>query len=480
MKMIKLIKYFIIPTFTLIIFLIVNGALLKHHYLGGDQLKTFRNISSFFAEIPSSLKKIYVARKEIAYNLKRGRATDALIMKSPDNQVKSEISDQEKLLINQNQTGDLHDRFRIINTDYKKDALLVLPRYNSDLSKTIIEIIDLNNYKILKTYNFDIANILSKIDRSKTDATWPPRPGTWTPNRAMFQQPKLKDDGSIISIFARAIFKFDKCGEIIWKIDDQFYHHSLQIINYDEDEILVTGTTYPYTKKFSKLSKMKGFLEDAIYKFKNGKVVYKKSILEIFVENNYMNDQALLAYHDPLHLNDAEIAKKTGKYWNKDDIFLSLRDISQIIHYRPSTNKIVNIIKGPFAQQHDVDLHYPNKISIFNNSNKLTDDDESSEILFYDLENKSFEKVDYKFPINPDTWEIYNFKTRSNGLVNNLKDGSTSLEEHNKGRIFYFDKDKNLIWVYFNENDLGWHSIIEDKEFIENFKKNISSNTCKS
>ena len=484
MKMIKLIKYLIIFTFTFIIFLIANGAILKHHYLGGDQLKTFRNISSFFAEIPSNLKKIYVARKSIVYNLKKNRALDAPIMR-PTQDTKTgkwksiyNITHQGKILINLNKTGDLHDRFRILNTDYKKDALLVLPRYSNDLSKTIIEIIDLNNYKILKTYNFDIANILSKIDRSKTDADWPPKPGTYTSTRAMFQQPMLKDNGSIITIFARAIFKFDKCGKIIWKNDDQNYHHSLQIINYEEDEILVTGSKYPYTKKFNKLQK--GFLEDAIYKLKNGKVVYKKSILEIFVENNYMNDQALLNYHDPLHLNDAEIAKKTGKYWNKDDIFLSLRDISQIIHYRPSTNKIVNMIKGPFAQQHDVDLHYPNKISIFNNSNKLTDDDESSEILFYDFENKSYKKVDYKFPINPDSWKIYNFKTKSNGLVNNLKDGSTSLEEHNKGRIFYFDKDKDLIWVYFNENQLGWHSIIEDQEFIENFKKNISSNTCKS
>ena len=478
MKMIKLIKYFIIPTFTLVIFLIINGAILKHHYLGGDQLKTFRNIASFFAEIPSNLKKIYVARKDIAYNLKRGRATDAPIMEDlTKNEVQPAAIDDELKIIG-NQTGVLHDRFRIINVSYKKDALLVLPRYSNDLSKTIIEIIDLNNYKILKTYNFDIANILSKIDRAKTDAGWPPRPGTYTSTRAMFQQPMLKDNGSIITIFARAIFKFDKCGKIIWKNDDQNYHHSLQIINYEEDEILVTGSKYPYTKKFNRLQK--GFLEDAIYKLKNGKVVYNKSILEIFVENNYMNDRALLNYHDPLHLNDAEIAKKTGKYWNKDDIFLSLRDISQIIHYRPSTNKIVNIIKGPFAQQHDVDLHYPNKISIFNNNNKITNDDQSSEILLYDFENKSFKKVDYKFPINPDSLEMYNFKTKSNGLVNNLKDGSTSLEEHNKGRIFYFDKDKNLIWVYINENQLGWHSIIEDQEFIKIFKKNISYNTCKN
>ena len=40
--------------------------------------------------------------------------------------------------------------------------------------------------------------------------------------------------------------------------------------------------------------------------------------------------------------------------WKKGDLFISIRNQSALIHYRPETNKVINYIKGPFYMQHDI------------------------------------------------------------------------------------------------------------------------------
>ena len=61
-------------------------------------------------------------------------------------------------------------------------------------------------------------------------------------------------------------------------------------------------------------------------------------------------------YPDPIHLNDIEPILKDGPFWKKGDVFLSIRDQSMIVLFRPTTNKILNVIQGPFNMQHDIDI----------------------------------------------------------------------------------------------------------------------------
>ena len=51
---------------------------------------------------------------------------------------------------------------------------------------------------------------------------------------------------------------------------------------------------------------------------------------------------------DPIHLNDIQPVNFNGDYWEKGDVFLSLRNQSMIVLYRPSTNQIVWKTQGPF------------------------------------------------------------------------------------------------------------------------------------
>ena len=52
---------------------------------------------------------------------------------------------------------------------------------------------------------------------------------------------------------------------------------------------------------------------------------------------------------DPFHLNDIQPALETTENWLQGDLFLSIRDQSMVMHYRPSTNEVINIIEGSFV-----------------------------------------------------------------------------------------------------------------------------------
>merc|ERR1712093_251491 len=143
----------------------------------------------------------------------------------------------------------------------------------------------------------------------------------------------------------------------------------------------------PQSKYVTKYA-LKDFLDDSITKINtNGKILYNKSVTEILIENNIVPENfALKSYlskvDDPIHLNDIEPALSDTEYWKKGDVFLSPRHQSAIIHYRPSTNKVINYITGPFAEQHDVDIISNSEISIFDNNNFVVDN-EYSEIVIY-------------------------------------------------------------------------------------------------
>ena len=158
-------------------------------------------------------------------------------------------------------------------------------------------------------------------------------------------------------------------------------------------------------------------------------------------------------------------------------MFISIRHQSAIIHYRPSTNKVINYITGPFAQQHDVDIISDKEISIFNNNNFFVDND-YSEVLIYNFETNKFRKL-----FN-DQLQRENFKTSSEGLSHIFKDGSLMVEEQNHGRIILFNNKGEKEWEFVNKDknsDIGiisWSKVIEDELFFENFKLMVKNKQC--
>jgi len=443
-------KFFTYSVFLVIFLSIVGsilfGSLLRHHYMGGESVQSLQNIAVFFAEIPSKAKDIINYR---SFNLNK---------LTPLTKHKDKIR-FEQFIPN------------------KRNALLVLPRYDHSLSRSVVDVVDLNNFEVIHTYKHNIPEMNAKIQNTEE---FPELKISYSPIRFRYFHPLILKDGSLIGINDGPSYKIDFCSNLKWINDEERFHHSQNIDH--EGNIWVGGSMNPVSKYVKKYS-LKDYQDHSIIKINvDGKILYNKSITEILIENNIVSDNfALNSYlteeKDPIHLNDIEPALSDTEYWKQGDVFISLRNQSSIVHYRPSTNKVINYITGPFARQHDVDIISDKEISIFNNNNFVVDN-EHSEVVIYNFETDEFRKL-----FN-DQLQKNNFKTESEGLSHIFNDGALMVEEQNHGRILLFNNNGEKEWEFVNKDkngDIGivsWSRIIEDKLFIEKFKSLVESRKC--
>ena len=359
--------------------------------------------------------------------------------------------------------------------NFKRNALLVLPRYDHHLSRSIVEIIDLYDFKVLHTYKHDIDEMNKQVQNIKE---FPRINIDNAPIRFRYMHPVILKDGSLISDSSGPLFKIDLCSNLLWINDEEVFHHSKELNH--ENDIWSVGYLNP-TSRLMKNIIFKDVNDDAIIKINtDGKIIYKKSVNEILIENKKGDMVNRLGLNnDPIHINDIEPALFNSKYWNKGDVFISSRFLSAIIHFRPSTNEVINFLTGPFSQQHDVDIISDKEISIFNNNNFISHE-EYSEIIIY-----NFEKKEYKKMFN-DQLLKENFKTYSEGLSHIFEDGSLIVEEQNHGRLILFNKEGYKEWEFVNKDingDIGithWIRVIEDELFIEKFKTLVENKKCKN
>jgi len=307
----------------------------------------------------------------------------------------------------------------------------------------------------------------------------------------MIFHPWINNDGSLVikGIMKTPLVKIDKCSNIVWLVDLPF-HHSTEKDH--EKNYWVPIIFYPnkvtagYDESHG--TKKTYFIDDGIAKVSDdGKVLFKKSVMQIFIEN----DLGHLIFpgedfsFDPIHLNDIQPVTVDGLYYKKGDVFLSLRSISMIVLYRPSSNKILWYKKFPWKYQHDVDVLDKTRISVFNGNNvkyyprivgKKVDSTRTNNVLIYDFEKdkvyNNYEKVFKKFHII----------TNTQGLQK-IIDDKIFIEESVFGRLLYSDKDGNLLFEYINRDNnnkiypLNWSRIL-GKEDIGTLINTLKEKKC--
>ena len=425
-----------------VIWTALYGSLLKHHYEGGDNLQSVQKIAVTIAEIPRTAE-------ELIKNIKKGKK----INKPP---ILTKHKDKKRF-----------EQF----IENKRNALLVLPKYDHSLNRSIVDIIDLNNFEIIHTYKHNINEMndqvmnINEFQRLKIDNA---------PIRFVYQHPLLFEDGSLTGVGGPA-YKIDFCSNLKWINDEERFHHS-QMLDY-EGNIWVGGEMNPKSKYVKEYS-VKNFIDDSIIKINtDGKILFNKSVTEILIENNLDDENIFHSGFDPIHLNDIEPVFNNTEYWKKGDVFISIRHQSAIIHYRPSSNEVINYLTGPFAQQHDVDIISDKEISIFNNNNVFVDN-KHSEVVIYNFETKKFRKL-----FN-EQLQKKNFKTVSEGLSHVFKDGALLVDESNHARIILLNNKGETEWEFINKNENGdigfvsWSRVIEDEKFIEKFKSLVKNKKC--
>lgn len=422
------------------------GVLVRHQLLGGTRFGQLSKTALFLTEMPINIKK-------------------ALL--------------QDELLIK--------DRFPLLagfnGVPNSNPSYILLSRYDGDLREGVVELIDLKTFSVLHTWNPDIDAFNQSIekvdefrflDRDNNDS------------RQLLYHPKLTKDGGLLFGWESPLRKIDACSNLIFQNAHDMFHHSIETDN--EGNIWVPSHIYPQSLPVKTIGRKsfdeKAYKDDAIVKLSpNGEILFEKSVSQIFIDNGL--EYLLFAVGDsffspdPIHLNDIQPVDFNGEFWNKGDVFLSLRNQSMILLYRPLTNKIIWKGTGLFFNQHDVDIVNEYTISVFNNNMKAfvngNSVDGNNEIIFYD-----FRKNEYSTYLNESLVKS-DVRTKKEGLSEILPNGDLFLEETNFSRILYFNADGSLRWTYLNRAEngktyrVGWSRILYNEDDFQIIKNLLQS-----
>lgn len=332
------------------------------------------------------------------------------------------------------------EKFEPINK-LEEDVKVLISYANADWKRTIA-IKNLRTGEELKTWN---------VNRLQN------------PHNRIMHSLMLSDSSLIYSLNGvTGIIKIDKDSERLWKQDSVGHHHAFNMgsdntfwaTTYNKDK----GEHIYYGAKFVVDGREIPFIDNTISQLDatNGRLIYHKSVTEILIENNLTH---LLiksdAQSDPLHINDVQPVFNDGPYMNKGDVFLSSRTSSWIIHYRPSSGKVIRLIEGPFMSQHDVDIESDSTIIFFNNGSQTLKGDrpdkwrlaenliqvspQHSGIMRYYLGTGKFESI---YPDLFSENEIFSF---TEGLVEELAGGGYFIEEQNSS-VLWVLKDGEVLY----------------------------------
>ncbi len=318
--------------------------------------------------------------------------------------------------------------------------------------------LDLTSAKVAHRFDLDADRLFEgavrKSQLSELDA--------WNTKRFRAIHPIAIENGDLIIKDHRTpLMRVNACGKLVWRLENDLYHHTTEI-GEDGNYWL---TTHIEPTQVAGLSSE--FFDDGIVKVSAaGDVLYDRSLTQVMMEAGLGNILFSTSRFDvdPMHLNDVQPVLSDGPYWQAGDVFLSLRHLSMIILFRPSTDQVIWIKQGPWAGQHDVDIIDDHTIAVFNNnvlnmgSGQFVDG--ISEILFYD-----FAKDTVSSPYR-DIFEKHEIRTEFAGLFSLLPSGHLLIEEASAGRTLIFAPDGTLVAENVNRADdglvynLGWSRFI--------------------
>lgn len=335
------------------------------------------------------------------------------------------------------------------------DGAVILSRYDGDAKRGVVELVENATGEVLHAWRPDIRAINA---RSKLPAEVVNLSRDFPARRYVLHHPYAFDDGSLLFHgMGSPLVRIDACSRVMWTLDGDF-HHSIER---DADghfwtaENLHPPTLHNVDAKFE---------DNAITRFSaEGAVLFRKSVGQILIDNGlrhliYSNE----TYEtDPIHINDVQPVQADGPYWRKGDVFLSLRHLSMVALYRPSTNDIVWSKQGPWMMQHDVDIVSDHEIAIFNNDAMATPHGPktrgASAITVYDFAADAMRE-----PFRAG-FEKHSIRTETAGLFRLLPGGAVMVEEHDYGRLLAIDAGGALRWTFINRApkdgrvfQLGW------------------------
>lgn len=302
-------------------------------------------------------------------------------------------------------------------------------------------------------------NVVIKSWYLKTDDIIKYEPSNIQKSDIRLGHPYLLKDSSIIVSWG-SLIKINKSSKIVW-VNKFPFDHSIESEN---DSTIWVCANFPRNKNQG--NQIDNYLISI--NSNNGEIIYKKSLIDLLIENGYTYLLEIGHYHyDPIHLNDIQPALKDSKYWKKGDLLISIRDRNTVFLFRPSTNKITWLKTGPWFKQHDCDFVNENEIMIFGNDaiDMLKNNEPSlksynhNNIYLYNFENSTID-TPYSRILNK-----LQIQTLTQGRCDILPNGDMFIDDTNAGKLYILNKD-SLKLTYIDRFDekyiklLNWVRVV--------------------
>jgi len=321
---------------------------------------------------------------------------------------------------------------------------LITP-YDTRRGRATIQLLRLSDGRILKEWLPDVAAINAQshfhsaiVDLYRDKSVDRMRP----------MHPMLLANGDLLIHDNTPLSRIDGCGRPRWVIDGIF-HHSL--------ERAADGSLWiPYRLARSNVPGVGAkFADEALAQVdERGKLIRVERLIDILDRNQLGGLWRGRPYEeDPFHLNDIEPVLTSGPYWQQGDVILSLRNMSLIALYRPSTGRILWSRAGPWSAQHDVSILDDHRIMVFDNhvqwgySGRHVDG--NSRLLIYD-----FATGKVTSPL-ASTFARRDIRTATQGRATPLANGDVMVEETERGQLMRIAPDGSLRWRYVSADSSG-------------------------
>jgi hypothetical protein len=279
----------------------------------------------------------------------------------------------------------------------------------------------------------------------------------------LMMHPLLMPDGGLVIHDTTPLTKIDACGKVQWSIDGIF-HHSLEP---GPDGDLWAAYRYPRSPMPEVSEK---FNDEAVAQVStDGRLLQLIRVADILDHNGLGYLWRNRPYtDDPFHLNDVQPVFVSGPHWQRGDLLLSLRNLSMLMLYRPSTGKVLWWKIAPWSAQHDVEILDDHRISVFDNHWRFAapegEVDGGNRLLVYD-----FDSGEVNEPL-AGAFAREHVLTRAQGRATPLPGGDFMIEETEPGRLMRLAADGTLRWRYISADSrmerfqLRWSRYLDPRQ----------------
>lgn len=354
------------------------------------------------------------------------------------------------------------------NVGFRDDGYLLISRYRLERKRYVVEIISLLDGKVLHSYapDVDAINARSLMETPLIDLKRDRGKAIY-----VMRHPMLTPSGGIISQNDSPLVSIDRCSKIEWTIDGIFHH----AIERDGGGNYWVGYRYPKSPQRNVSTQ---FHDEALAQISpSGKLLRLIPVRDILKHNNLLRLVDSYGYtDDPYHLNDIEPALIDGKFWKAGDLFLSFRNFSGLVLFRPATGRVLWLRQGLTLAQHDIQILDDHRIAVFDNNARpgwpSLVVEGSNRIMFYDFTDS---KVSHPFDAALAQEKV---ATPAQGRQIILANGDTVIEETERGRILRLAPDGTVRWRYISARADGTRTVLGWSRYLERARWQSSVNNA--